>query len=117
MARQTLAAQAPSETGHTKTWATPTVDGFKFAGEGLEYLEIQNGNAGTCNVTLGVPRTVAGVAHTGRVIAVPAGGERLIALDPALYRRGSGLTDAGLMYADFSVQSLVKVALISPARM
>lgn len=117
MARQTLTAQAPLIGGVVKTWATPTVDGFKFSADNLEYLEIQNGNAGTCNVTLGVPHTVAGVAHTGRVIAVAAGAEKLIALDPTLYRRANdNSTDPGLMWADFSVFTSVKVALISPSR-
>jgi hypothetical protein len=46
-------------------------------------LHVKNGSGGSINVTVASPRTVHGLAVQSLVVAVPAGGERLIGPFPA----------------------------------
>lgn len=114
MARQAISAQAAAVAGVTPTYATPTVDGFLFPADGdnLE-LRVKNGNVASTNVTLQIPRTIHGNAAPNLVVAVPAGQEKRIKIDPATMKRPVGAVDEGMVYVDFSVFSSVTVALES----
>lgn len=114
MARQAITPQAATVNGVTPTYATPTADGLMFdvAGDNLE-LRVKNGNVASTNVTLQIPRTIFGNAAPNLVIAVPAGQERRIKIDPTTMKRAVGAVDEGKVYVDFSVFASVTVALES----
>lgn len=111
MTRQVLAKQNPTPAGITPAYSVPTVDGFKWVPEDFDILEVNNGNAAACVVSFAIPRTLGGNAAAPRTKSIPAGEKRSFRFERGIYNIGAGLTDEGMMYADFSVQSSVSVIL------
>ena len=107
MARQVMTPQAPTPAGITPTYAAAHVDGHSFRNSGRSILHVKNGGAGSTNVTIQTPGTADGLAVTDRVVAIPAGQERMISLPQFLiYQQGDGTT-----WVDISVLTSVTLAV------
>lgn len=111
MPRQLVVKQNGMPGGTTPAYVTPTALGFMWVPEDHDLIYVKNGNAAACVVTFQVPRTIAGVAASPRSVSIPAGQERIFALERGIYNRPAGGTDENLIYVDFSVQTSVQVAV------
>lgn len=112
MARTALAAQKVTEAGLNPAYTAANVDGHSVSA-GQTILHVKNGGAGSINVTIQTGKTVAGRAIADDVVAVPAGGERLIALNDRDLLGREVEPDRGLCYVDFSAVAAVTVALFA----
>lgn len=71
------------------------------------FLHVKNGNVASTNVGLVTPGTVDGLPVGDRTVAVAAGAEAFIRLDPTLYRASNGLGTV-----TFSVTGTVTAAVL-----
>jgi hypothetical protein len=107
MARTTLTAQTPGSAGHTPTYAAANADGHQFRNSGRSILHVKNGGGGSINVTILTPGSADGNAVADKVVAVPAGQERMISLkNRGVYQQADGWT-----LVDFSGVTTVTVGL------
>lgn len=95
MARVVLAPQTVLRTGLTPAYtaapATGANNGNTIVNAGKMMLHVKNGGGSPCNVTVDTPGTVDSLAVADRVVAVPAGGERMIGPFPiATYNQTGG---------------------------
>ena len=82
--------------------------GNMFPNTGDAFLHVKNGSGSSINVTVDIPGLVAGMAISDLVVAVPAGGERMIGpFDPTWCNQSDGK-----VYVDFSAVTTVTVAAI-----
>lgn len=116
MAYNLLNAQAVNINGLEPAYAAATLtDGDRFRNSGKEFIHVINGGGSPCNVTVPTPATVGGLAIEDKVVAVPAGEDRMIGtFDPGLYNQPSGGTDSGNVYVEYSQVTSVTVAVIKP---
>lgn len=107
MARVNVTPQANSDAGITPTWTGPTADGIMVPPGAT--VHVKNANASACTVTVQTAEQRAGLDVAERTVSVPATtGERVIGPFPAAtYARPSGVSDAGKVYVDFSIQASV----------
>jgi hypothetical protein len=80
----TLAIQRIDNDGLDPQYVAADVAGDKVVPGQGSYVHVKNGDATDTDVTLVTPGTVDGLAVSDRVVTVPAGGERKIAV-PDLY--------------------------------
>lgn len=112
MARSALAVQAIVIAGLEPAFTAANVDGHSVQNDGRTVLYVKNGSVGSVDVTIQTPGAVGGNAIADRVIAVPAGEDRIIGtFAPSVYNRG-GSTDAHSIYVDFSAVTTVTVAAL-----
>jgi len=92
MARTPLTAQLIVSSGLKPTYGAANADGHTMANDGKkDTFMVKNGGGVSTSVT--VPTTVAidGLAVEDRVVAIPAGEERVIGgLNPAYYNNADG---------------------------
>ena len=80
----TLTVQEPSEVGAALTYANAAGGGDVFPNDGKTVLHVKNGGGSSINVTITAQTTAATVpgmgvvAKSNRVVAVPAGEDRMI---------------------------------------
>lgn len=98
-----------SRAGVALTGVTPTAStGDTFANTGKEYIFVNNGSAGSINVTLDMVATLDGAAVTDPVVAVGAGVTKVIGpLPPALY--SVGLVSGGV--AKFTCSAVTDITV------
>lgn len=112
MARSALAVQSITIAGLEPSFTNANVDGHSVINDGRVLLYVKNGSVSSINVTVQTPGEVGGNAIADRVVAVPAGEDRIIGpLPPRVYNRG-GSTDAHSVYVDFSDVTSVTVAAL-----
>lgn len=112
MARSALAVQTVTITGLNPSFTAANVDGHSIVNDGRTVLYVKNGGAGSVNVTIQTPGSVDGNAIADRVVAVPAGEDRIIGpFAPRVYNQQSG-ADAHAVYVDFSAVTSVTVAAL-----
>lgn len=109
MARTALAVQQVRRAGLEPAYTAANADGHAIANTGKEVLHVKNGGGGSINVTAVIPGTVDGQAIGDRVVAVPAGEERIIGPFPGTIYDQPGTTD---MHVDFSGVTSVTVAAL-----
>jgi hypothetical protein len=116
MPRTILALQYPTSSGITPAYSTPdTVNGNMFSNDGQTILHVKNASGGSINVTLTTPNAPDGNAVADKIVAVPAGAERMISnLSPAIYSQPGSSTDVGYCYVDFSSATSVTAACFHP---
>lgn len=113
MARTALASQTADADGLTIAFTAANVDGHSVEGGGDVILLVNNGSAGSINVTVQTPAQQDGLDIADQVVAVGAGAIGAIAgLASRTYDRASGATDAGKVYVDFSAVTSVTVAAL-----
>ena len=111
MARTDLPVQEVPVAGVALSFTAANADGHSISNDGKTFLYVKNGSGAPINVTLQTPGTVDGLAVADRVVAVPAGGERIISdLRPDAYNRPPTGTDPNEVYVDFSAVTTVSVA-------
>lgn len=94
--------------GVTLTFAAAAGGGDTFKAEDdLSRLLVKNDSAGSINVTITVPATVAGLAVSSRVVAVAAGAIRAIPLLMVYVDPADGLLDI-----TYSAVTTVTVAVV-----
>ena len=105
-----LTVQAMSIDGIAPTYATAASGGDTFANNGKTFLHVKNGGGSSINVTLAsqVDSPPAGTAASNKVIAVAAGGEKMIGPLPEYGYNDSG----GLVHVSYSAVTSVTVAAI-----
>jgi hypothetical protein len=109
MPRQELVLQAPTASGLTPAYSTPTVNGFYVSTDGNTLVHVKNANAAPLTVTLPVATTIDGNAVASKTVVIPTGQERFIRLQRE-YLQPDSSADAGRAYMDFSVQTSVTCA-------
>ncbi len=116
MAYTDLTVQTITKDGLNPTYASATAtEGDMFRNSGKEFIHVVNASGGSINVTVATPATISGLAIEDKVVAVPAGEDRMIGtFEPALYNQPAGSTDAGKTYISYSAVSSVTVAAIRP---
>lgn len=81
-----LIVAAVSRAGADTAGAAADVAGDSFPNAGQEFLLVKNGSAAPINVTLDIKASLDGAAVVDPVVAVPAGGERIIGpFPPGIY--------------------------------
>jgi hypothetical protein len=78
MPRVTLGVQQIRRTGLDPVYVAAQVDGNAFPNSGGEFIHVKNGAGSSINVTVLTTRSVDGQVVTNRVVAVPAGDDRMI---------------------------------------
>lgn len=102
-----ITKQQVTAAGLLPVYSTPTVSDTFLPDTG-QFLHVKNASGGSINVTLvDSGATPAGNAGTSAVVAVPAGSERAIFVDPSL---ASAVT--GLSTVTYSAVTSVTSALI-----
>ena len=116
MARTVLTAQTIVRTGLTPSFAAVDAangESFDNTYQNL-VLYVKNGAGAPINVTIGVASTVDGLTVPDLVVAVPAGGEKIIGPFPNnVY--GQEDPDSGIdpsVFVDYSSGTTITVALI-----
>lgn len=112
MARTALAAQTIPEAGLTPAYTAANVDGHACS-PGRTILHVKNGSGVSINVTVQTGALFHGRAVGDDVVAVPAGAERLIALNNRELLGRPTPPDIGLCWVDFSAVTSVTVALFA----
>lgn len=109
MARTDLAVQDAVSSGLNPTFTAAIVDGHMFLFDKHVALYVKNDSGGSINVTIPTPDTGKdGLTVSDRVVAVPAGEERVIKPSPAdVYVQADGK-----VYVDTSAQTSVSYAAI-----
>lgn len=106
MARTASAVQQIVRTGLTPAYSAANADGHSIANDGRVFQHIKNGSGSSINVTAQTPATVDGLAVAERVVAIPAGEERMIGpFQPGIYNQADGS-----VYIDYSAVTTVTVA-------
>ena len=109
MPRTDLTPQQIARTGLAPTFGS--ADGTNqnaFYNDGRTHLHVKNGGGSSINVTIDTPNTVDGLAISNLVVAVPAGGERIIGPFPTnIYNQLDGK-----VYVDWSGVTSVTVACL-----
>ncbi|GAA2543693.1 hypothetical protein [Pseudonocardia hydrocarbonoxydans] len=82
-------------TGAALTYSAAAAGGDRFTPGPRTFLHVRNGGASSVSVTLTVTATVDGMSVGGgsRVVAVPAGADRLVPVPAATYQAVDGLAD------------------------
>ena len=116
MAYTDLTIQTVTISGLEPTYVAATAtDGDMWRNSGKEFLHVINASGGSINVTVLTPATVDGLAIEDKVVAVPAGEDRMIGtFKPAHYNNPAGGTDPGKIYVEYSAVTSVTVAVIRP---
>lgn len=121
MARVSLTTQKITRAGLDPAAALagpPTIDG-DVIDAGAVFLHVDNGGGVSINVTFRTPVQVDDLDLEELIVAVPAGGARLIGPFPkrtfgqAAGAVESGGNDAGRVYVDYSAQTAVTRAAVS----
>jgi hypothetical protein len=109
MARTDLTVQAAVSSGLNPVFTAAIADGHMWLYDKRTALYVKNDSGGPINVTILTPDTGKdGLAVSDRVVAVPAGEERVIKPDPAdTYAQADGK-----VYVDTSSQTSVSYAAI-----
>lgn len=106
------AVQVVATTGLTPSYATP-LSTEQIAYSDDQWLHVKNGSGGSINVTITDPgSTPAGSAATNPVIAVGAGAEKLIALNPGAAGGGYVSPSTGTIQVAFSATASITAAVI-----
>lgn len=101
-----LAVQTPVVAGITPTYNAAALTNT-FPNSGRVFAHVKNGSGASINATLVATATVGGNAVANRVVAVPAGQERLIGpIDPNIYNAADGTCEL-----DISVITTVTIGL------
>lgn len=109
MARTDLALQTLSYAGITPAYEAGNVDGHMFNNRGRQFVVVKNGSAAAINATFVTPVTVGGRAVADDVVAVAAGGEKMIGpFEERTFNQSSG-ADVGKVYVDLSAVASVTV--------
>lgn len=103
-----LNAQVASPVGVAPTYNAVSASDTVPNSSGRTVLLVRNASAGSINVTLVGRGLMGDITVPNRVIAVPAGADRLISLDASLYND----TD-GRVTVQFSAQASVTVAVLN----
>lgn len=90
-----VATQSTPLTGAALTYSAASAGGDRFTPNTRTFLHVKNGSGVSINTTLTVTATTDGlVAGNGtRVIAIPAGADRLIPVPASTYQAADGLAD------------------------
>lgn len=113
MPRTEPATLAVPPTGVAQALTAPDALGdIVEVGAGLT-LVVRNDSGGAIIVTAQTPHQVEGVDVDEVALSVPAGEVGFLALDPRLFRRNPGDTDAGKAWIDYSAVTSVTRAVIS----
>lgn len=90
-----IASQTMPLTGAALTYSAAAGGGDRFTPGSRTFLHVRNGGGSSINVTLTVTATVDGLPVGGgtRVVAVPAGADRLIPVPASTYQAADGLAD------------------------
>lgn len=108
MARTDLATQQIVIGGLKPIFTAANADGHAIENDGSMVLYVKNGSGVSINVTAVTPGTVDGNAVADRVVAVPAGEDRIIGrFLPAVYNQTNGKVNV-----DFSAVTTVTVAAL-----
>lgn len=107
MPRTAITPQRGTSAGLAPAYEPANVAGNSYLLRSGRVLHVKNGSGSSVTVTVPTPGVVDGLAIADRTIAVPASGERLVAL---------GTTDAykqagGVAYIDYSAVTSVTVAV------
>jgi hypothetical protein len=78
MARTALTVTPIVRTGVALAASAANVDGHSVPNDERTFIYVNNGSGGSINVTIPSTKTVDGLAVPNRVVAVPAGQNRLI---------------------------------------
>jgi hypothetical protein len=106
----TVTTQTIPLTGAAVTYSSASGGGDRFTPGARTFLHVKNGSGSSINATLTVTATVDGlVAGNGsRVVAVPAGADRLIPVPATTYQASDGLADVA-----WSATTTVTFAVLS----
>jgi hypothetical protein len=112
MPRTAITPQRPTSSGTAVTFEAANVLGNSVPQDGHRVLVVVNGSGGSINVTLPTPGTIdTDLAIPDRVVAVPAGATRYIALgtpsSAPVYRQSDGSVNI-----DYSAVTSVTVAVL-----
>lgn len=90
-----VVTQAASLAGAALTYSAASAGGDRFTPAARTFLHVRNGSGASINATLTVTAVVDGLPVGGgtRVVAVPAGADRLIPVPPSTYLAADGLAD------------------------
>lgn len=89
----TRATETVPTAGLAATYHPASAGGDKVSPGPGQCIHVKNGNAASCNVTLVTPGSVDGNPIGDRVVAVPAAGERFIAVPDIYLNSTDGLAD------------------------
>jgi hypothetical protein len=91
----TVTTQAVPAAGSALTYSAASGGGDRFTPAARTFLHVKNGSGSPINATLTVTATVDGLAagNGTRVVAVPAGADRLIPVPTTTYQAADGLAD------------------------
>jgi hypothetical protein len=113
MARDLPATQKIVATGLTPAYTAPTANGDAIK-PGQQAVHVKNASGASINVTVQTPQKVEGLDVAENIVAVPAGGEKMIGPFPTgTYARPSGGADVGMVYIDYSAVASVTRAILS----
>jgi hypothetical protein len=107
MPRTPITPQRIVAAGLAPAFEPANVAGNSFKLQNGRYAHVKNGSGSSVTVTIPTPLTVDGLAVADRTVAVPAAGERLIALGTATAYKQAG----GVAYLDYSAVTSVTVAV------
>lgn len=112
MAYTELTVQTPTIDGLNPTYSAATLtDGNMFKNSGKEIVVVKNGGGGSINVTIPTPAQVKGLDIEDKVVAVPAGEERILGrFEPGYYNQSGA--DAGMCYIQYSGVTSVTVGVL-----
>lgn len=105
----TLSPQSVVSTGLNPSYAAATGGGDAIPADGRTFLHVKNGDSSSHTVTIAsVAVARAGLAVANLAVAVPAGAERMIAIDPTGYADPT----TGLAAITYSAVTSVTVAAV-----
>jgi hypothetical protein len=107
MPRTAITPQRITSAGLAPAYEPANVAGNSFRLSTGRFMHVKNGSGGSVTVTIPTPGTVDGLAIADRSVAVPAAGERLIALGTAGTYKQAG----GVAFVDYSAVTSVTVAV------
>lgn len=118
MARAALTLQNLSAGGLAPSFTAAIADGHAINNQyGNVVLWVKNGSGASINITIVTPGTVDGNAIADKVVAVPAGADRIIGpFDPRYYNQDDSSGDTGLNYAAFINYSATASVTIAALR-
>lgn len=90
----TLTSITPTFAGINLAPVAAAAGGDKFLNDGNTLLYIKNGGGSSINATVAAPGTPGGLTLTPPVVAVPAGGEKILGpFDPKYFNDASGFVN------------------------
>ncbi len=107
MARTALTVSPIDRTGLDPSYSAANVDGHSVENAEREFIHVKNGSGGSIDVTFITPGVVDSQAIADRVVAVPAGEERMIGPFPRGTYNQPGTT---VVHVDFSAVTSVTCA-------